>query len=119
MRGVESSGKSVDEKAEGEQNQPAPQDMGQQLPAGLAAIETGGKGKCHCHANDENERRKDQVSGRPTVPCGMFERGVGGWAIAWVIYQDHQSNGEASKQIEGHQPGGGWRGDCLRSSGVV
>ncbi len=55
------------------------------------------------HPDDEEEKRKDQIGWRPTMPLGMTEGPIDVTPGAWIIDKDHAGDGQSAKHIERDQ----------------
>jgi len=63
-------------------------------------------GEAHGITDNKQEGRKDQVSRREAMPCGMFKLGKGIEVIA-VIDNDHKTYGHSPENVQGKRSGVG------------
>src|SRR5215469_3297622 len=99
--------KSIQKHSHGEQERTSPEDMPQQVRPRFSPLRAGAERKRHSYANDEQEKRKDQICRSPAVPIRVLQRPIRRGTISGVINKDHQGDRRSTKQIKRQQSGGG------------
>src|ERR1051326_6597257 len=69
----------------------------------VAALDSFPKGQRYCHADDEQEKRKDQICRRPAIPFRMFQRPIDMRPRTGIVNQHHTRDGDAAEDIERNQ----------------
>src|SRR5262249_52975415 len=91
---------SIQKYSHGEQERTPPEDMLQQVSPRFSTSHAGGEGKRHSYADNEQEKRKDQICRSPAVPICVLKGPIRCGTITGVIDKDHQGDRRSTKQIE-------------------
>ncbi len=103
--------KTVDEKAEQEDQQAATDDLVANGALVVTARTAGRQRQVRRDPRDEQEERKDQVGGRPPIPWRVLERRIDVLPCPRIVHQQHAGDGHSTKDIKRQQPFA-WRSAC-------
>ena len=92
--------KACEKNSQRENDQRAPDDLQVKIALAAAAFNATAKREWNRHANDEQEKRKDEIGGRPAMPLRMRERPIDVTPGARIVYQHHPGDRDAAKHVE-------------------
>ena len=90
----------VDDDAEEKQDDRAAKGVEKERLARRSAGEPGSGGEDGGDTDQKEEGGEDEIGGSEAVPHCVFERPVGAAAVAVVVDEDHEADGEAAEEIE-------------------
>ena len=96
--------KAVEKQAHRENDQRAPDDLQIEIALGCRRFPNRLRERERDrHADDEKEKRKDEIGRRPAVPFRVFERPVDVFPRARIVYQDHPGDRDPAKDVERYE----------------
>src|ERR1700722_9820288 len=94
-------GVEMEEAADQKKGGAAAHDVEGEAFAGFSASEARDGGVDDGAADEQEEDGKDEVGEGEAVPIGVIELGVGYAAVARVVDEDHEGDGEAAQDVDG------------------